>query len=90
MIFRRVFTGKSIDLTREEFPEEKFDVALDKACLDSIVCSPHGAKNVENYLQQMDRCVSTNVARFGEYHTYVLLSQKQPQDNMIASTGYSM
>eukprot|EP00752_Nemacystus_decipiens_P006125 g5524.t1 len=46
---------KSVDLTREEFPEEKFDVALDKACLDSIACSPHGASRVENYLQQMDR-----------------------------------
>ncbi|CAM9112308.1 unnamed protein product, partial [Ectocarpus fasciculatus] len=46
---------KSIDLTREEFPEEKFDVALDKACLDSIACNLRGVVNVENYLQQMDR-----------------------------------
>ncbi|CAM9421705.1 unnamed protein product, partial [Hapterophycus canaliculatus] len=46
---------KSVDLTREEFSEEKFDIALDKACLDSIVCSPHGVSNVEKYLQQMDR-----------------------------------
>eukprot|EP00903_Cladosiphon_okamuranus_P016669 g15371.t1 len=46
---------KSVDLTREEFPEQKFDVALDKACLDSIACSPHGTPKVENYLQQMDR-----------------------------------
>lgn len=50
--------GKAIDLTREEFPEEKFDVALDKACLDSIACSPQGVPKVELYLQQMDRFVS--------------------------------
>lgn len=47
--------GKSVDLTREEFAEEKFDVALDKACLDSIMCNPHGGNRVNNYLQQMDR-----------------------------------
>ncbi|CAM9307359.1 unnamed protein product [Ectocarpus sp. 12 AP-2014] len=46
---------KSIDLTREEFPEEKFDVALDKSCLDSIACNLRGVVNAENYLQQMDR-----------------------------------
>lgn len=46
-----------VNLTREEFPEEKFDVALDKACLDSIVCHPHGGARADNYLQQMDRCV---------------------------------
>lgn len=58
------YAGKSVDLTREEFPEEKFDVALDKACLDSIACSPHGVSKVENYLQQMDRCVPTKTAPF--------------------------
>lgn len=45
--------GKSVDLTREAFSAEKFDVALDKACLDSIVCSTQA--RTDNYLQQIDR-----------------------------------
>lgn len=45
--------GKSVDLTREAFSAEKFDVALDKACLDSIVCSTQ--VRTDNYLQQIDR-----------------------------------
>ncbi|CAM9270056.1 unnamed protein product [Scytosiphon promiscuus] len=43
---------RSADLTREEFPEEKFDIALDKACLDSIVCSPHGVSNTQPFAAQ--------------------------------------
>lgn len=42
-----------MDLTREAFSAERFDVALDKACLDSIVCSTQ--VRADNYLQQIDR-----------------------------------
>lgn len=47
--------GRPLDLTHKVFPEERFDVALDKACLDSIICSFNGAWMAGRYLQQIDR-----------------------------------
>lgn len=53
-------SGKAVDLTREGFSEEKFDIALDKACFDTIMCNPNGVTRANNYLQQMDRWVPMN------------------------------
>lgn len=53
----RMTLGRSFDLTCKGFPEERFDVALDKACLDSIICGFNGAWMADRYLQQIDRYV---------------------------------
>ncbi|CAM9153473.1 unnamed protein product [Pylaiella littoralis] len=66
---------KSVDLTCEEFPEEKFDVALDKACLDSIACSSNGASKMASYLQQMDRLLQPEGA-------FICISFAPPEERL--------
>eukprot|EP00904_Undaria_pinnatifida_P004609 jgi/Undpi1/14149/HiC_scaffold_9.g03800.m1 len=64
---------KSVDLTREAFSAEKFDVALDKACLDSIMCSTQA--RADNYLQQMDRILQPEGA-------FICVSFAPPEDRL--------
>lgn len=74
----RIPLGRSFDLTRKEFPEKRFDVALDKACLDSIVCGFNGAWMADLYLQQMDRCnlIALNAEPNQDHKTYTVLLLK--------------
>ena len=69
-----------MDLTREAFSAEKFDVALDKACLDSIMCSTQA--RADNYLQQMDRWA---FSRSVSYVFFLARVAREPAQNMTSN-----
>ncbi|CAM9386929.1 unnamed protein product, partial [Choristocarpus tenellus] len=48
-------TWKAMNLKQTNFPDEKFDVALDKGCLDAILCGMDGTQKAKDYLQELDR-----------------------------------
>ncbi|CAM9505405.1 unnamed protein product, partial [Discosporangium mesarthrocarpum] len=65
----------AMDLTRTNFPDEHFDVAIDKGCLDAIVCSMDGNRRARAYLQELDRILEPEAA-------YICVSYAPPEDRL--------
>ncbi|SPJ12917.1 methyltransferase, putative [Plasmodium sp. DRC-Itaito] len=59
-----------------EFTNEEFDLVIDKACLDSIVCSEDSLKNVEEMLSEVSRILKSN-------GIFVIISHAQPAYRLV-------
>lgn len=55
----------------KEFNDEQFDLIIDKACLDSILCSEQSGKNSEEMLSEISRILKPE-------GYYVIISHAQP------------
>ncbi|CRH01373.1 methyltransferase, putative [Plasmodium relictum] len=55
----------------KEFKNEEFDLIIDKACLDSIVCSEDSLKNVEEMLSEISRTLKPE-------GIFIIISHAQP------------
>ena len=44
-----------MDARKLQFPEGKFDIVLDKGCLDAMLCGNPGPKNVQDMLENVHR-----------------------------------
>ncbi|CAM9725551.1 unnamed protein product [Chrysoparadoxa australica] len=53
---------RAMDLTLTDFKDGQFDVAIDKACLDALLCRLDGGIGARKYLQEMDRILAPDGA----------------------------
>lgn len=50
--------GRKMDVCSLEYPDEAFDVVLDKGTLDSILCGEGSTSNVSKMCNEISRCVT--------------------------------
>ncbi|VWU49191.1 methyltransferase, putative [Hepatocystis sp. ex Piliocolobus tephrosceles] len=55
----------------KQFKNAEFDVIIDKACLDSVLCSEDSLKNVEEMLSEVARVLKSD-------GTFIIISHAQP------------
>jgi len=49
-----------MDIREMTFPDEHFDIILDKGCLDCLICTPKTVENVEQAMTQISRVLKPN------------------------------
>jgi len=64
-------TYNQMDGRAMEFPESNFDVVIDKACLDAILCGEGSTHNAQKLLQEVSRVLNPTGA-------YIAVSHGQP------------
>eukprot|EP00611_Tribonema_gayanum_P030726 TRINITY_DN861_c1_g2_i2.p2 TRINITY_DN861_c1_g2~~TRINITY_DN861_c1_g2_i2.p2 ORF type:complete len:326 (-),score=139.27 TRINITY_DN861_c1_g2_i2:772-1749(-) len=64
-----------MDLTLTDFPPASFDVAVDKACLDAIMCRHDCKARVSKYLLEMDRILRDD-------GVFICVSSGRPEERL--------
>ncbi len=64
------------NMTDTDLPEHIYDVIIDKACFDSMLCSGTGVLNIKQYMQEIDRLLSDNGG------IYILISHANPEQRL--------
>jgi len=68
---RSSMTYKHMDCRAMDFSDQSFNIAIDKATLDSIVCGENSHANVQKYLAHVSRVLAAD-------GVFVLVSHAQP------------